>query len=102
MDAEVVQRLPSVDAAIVSITERRADGIIADRTNVGDGDIFLAELQHFLAGSMAPDFGGGGVDAQVFAGQLKMRAVVEAEFKEGGLLVELDVGGDGGGHKCLT
>lgn len=102
MDAEVVQRLPSIDAAIVSITKRRADGIIADRADVGDGDIFLTHLQHFLAGPMAPDFGGGGEDAQVFAGQFKVRAVVEAEFKEGGLLVELDVGGVGGGHKCLT
>jgi len=99
MDAEVVQCLPCINSAIVTVAESRADGIVAHWSNIGDGDVFLTQLQHFLSGSMAPDFGGGGVYPQIFAGQFKLGAIVEVNFEDGGLLVEFDVGGRGCGHK---
>ncbi len=99
MDSEIVQCLPCIDSAIVTVAKSRADGVIANRADVGDGDVFLTPLQYFLSGSMAPDFGGWGVYPQIFAGQFKLGAIVEVNFEDGGLLVEFDVGGRGCGHK---
>jgi len=86
-----VQRLPSVDSAVMTVAKGRTDGIIADWSDVSDGDVFLVQLQHFLALSVAPDFGGRRVDPQIFTGQLKMGAIVETDFEDGRFLVELDV-----------
>jgi hypothetical protein len=37
--AHVVQRLPGVDAGVVAVVKIRLDGVIADRVDLGDGDI---------------------------------------------------------------
>jgi len=87
-----MQRLPSVDSAVMTVAKGRTDSVIADWADVGDGDVFLVQLQHFLTRAVASDFGGRRVDPQIFTGQIKMRAIVEADFEDGRFLVEFDVG----------
>ena len=40
------------------VVEMRLDGIAAHRIDMGDGDVFLAYLQHALSGAMTLYLGG--------------------------------------------
>ena len=91
--AQVVEGLPGVDAGVVVVVEVELDGVVADLFDFFDVDVLLADLQGFLSGAMALHFGGGGVDAQVFGGQVESAAVVEGDFQYVGNLVEVDISG---------
>jgi len=53
MFAEVVEKIPGVKAAVVSVGKDEAQGIVADRLDALDFDIPLAGLQNLLAGAVA-------------------------------------------------
>src|SRR5437762_2329827 len=70
--AELVEVVPRVDAAFVPVGEFRADGIVSDRLDFGDGDVALSKLQGFLSGTMAANLRRRRIDAQEFVRQAKV------------------------------
>ena len=52
--AEVVEQIPGVEPAVVTIAEHRPDRVIADGLDAFDFDFALADLQGFLPRSVAP------------------------------------------------
>src|SRR5690606_9730726 len=66
---EMTQILPAVNAGVVAVVEMQVQGVVAGRLDMRDLYVFLAVLKLFLAGAVAPHFGAGRLDAQVFAGQ---------------------------------
>src|SRR4030066_2524697 len=56
--AQVMQVLPGVDAGGMTIVEVQAHRVAADRLDVGDVHLLLAELQDFLARPVTAYLGG--------------------------------------------
>jgi len=63
----------------MAVAELESNGVITHRADFGDGDVFLADVQGFLAGAMASDLGGGGKYPKKFAGQFVAAAVLRIE-----------------------
>jgi hypothetical protein len=75
---------------VVAIAEGRLHGVVADRLEVGQFDIALARLQHFLARAVALHLGRGRVDAHQLEGNAEGRAVREAHLEHARLAVHGD------------
>ena len=63
-----------------------------------DPHVFLPQHQHLLPRPVALHFGGRRMNAQVFEGQLKARAILEADLEHAGLRPQLDLGRSVFGH----
>src|SRR5512138_3861065 len=98
VDAEVVQVLPRIDAGVVAVRKEQIDAVKTDRLGGIDQHLTLADLQHFLPGSVAAHFGRRRIDAQELERQLEMRTVRERDLHLARGLMDLDVGGGGDGH----
>lgn len=59
MQPEVVEHVPGIETTIVAVGKNRLDRIVADRIDTFDGNIPFADLQGFLARSMAACLGRG-------------------------------------------
>ena len=94
LNAELVQVIPGVDAALVTVREFRADRVMADLLDFGDGHLALADLQRLLARAVAAYFSRGRIDAQKLVRQAKARAVGERELHRPRGLVKLDLCGN--------
>src|SRR5713101_3783713 len=57
LNAEVIQVVPGVDAALVTVREFRADRVMADLLDFDDGHLALAELQRLLPRPVAAHLG---------------------------------------------
>jgi hypothetical protein len=58
-----------------------ADGVVANRIDVGDVDILLTHLKDLLAGAVSLYLGGRGEDPQVLRWITVLAAVVEADLQ---------------------
>ena len=96
VEAVVIEKVPRIDAGIVAIGEGGLYRVGADRLDMLDLDILLADLQDLLARPMAAHFRGRRVDPQKLAGERKRLAVGKRDFQHAGLLVQLDFRRAGG------
>jgi hypothetical protein len=53
VDPQRVKVIPGVDARVMRIVEMEANRVVADRLDLVDVDLFLTQLKHALAGTMA-------------------------------------------------
>src|SRR3989344_3815 len=79
--AQLMQPLPGIDPGTVAIVEKQADGVIADRLDMADVHVLLADLEYLLPRPMAADLGRRRIHPQVFAGKPEMAAVIERDRK---------------------
>src|SRR5450759_3862931 len=91
--SKVIEIVPGIEPGIVTIRKFELDGIRANRLDSLDRDVLLANLEHFLPRPMAAHFRRRRKDAQVFAGELKVLAVVKRDFQNARHLVQLDFSG---------
>ena len=80
----------------MAVGEPRLDRVAPDRLDAHDLDVALADLEHLLPRAVAAHLGRRAVDAQQFVRQLEPLAVGEGELHHPRLLVQPDLGGDGG------
>ena len=73
-------------------------GVVADRFNGFDIDVFLAHLERFLSRAMALYLRRRRMDPQVFTAHLEGNAIIEGDRQHPGLTVEVDFGGYGITH----
>src|SRR5665213_1948691 len=69
--AELIKVLPGVQTRIVPVVKHKLHRVLTDLFDRADTNGFLAEDQHFLAGTVAFDFGGRGVDSQILERQIE-------------------------------
>src|SRR5215831_2226653 len=72
---EFVEVLPGIDAARVAIGEHRLHRVVADRLELRNGHIALADLQRLLARAMPLHFGRRREHAQELEWQAKHLAI---------------------------
>jgi hypothetical protein len=102
VSSELVQIPPGEQAGVVSVVEDEFDGILSDRLDSADPDVFLSEHQHFLTRAMPFDFGGGRMHPQVLEGQLEPAAVRKSYFQQPGFAAYFDFSRDRVGHMSVS
>jgi len=90
--SELVEIPPGEQSGVMSVIEHNFDGIVSNRFDRSDTDIFLSHHQCFLSGTMSFDLGGGRMDPQVLERQLEAGAVCELHRQETGLAAYADFG----------
>src|ERR1700676_5304785 len=86
---ELVEIVPGVDAGLVSVREPGTNRVVPDRFDLRNGDLAFADLQRFLAGTVAAYFGGRRIDSEEFVRKPKTRAVGKRELHHARGLMEL-------------
>ena len=76
---ELIEVFPGVQARVVPVVKHELHGILPDLLDGADRDVFLAENQHFLTGTVAFDFRRRGVDPQILEGQVEGCTVVKSD-----------------------
>ena len=76
----------------MAIVEVQPHRVVANRLDVRDGDAVLACLQHLLTWSMSLHLRGGGEDPQILGGIAVFVTVIETDFQNTGLLMQVDLG----------
>src|SRR5258705_772243 len=77
VEAIVIEKLPRIDAGVVPIRKIKLHGVGADGLDTRDRDVFLADLQYFLARTGSAHFGRRRISAQKLARQAERFAVGE-------------------------
>jgi hypothetical protein len=90
--AELIQVPPGEQPGVMAVIEHNFDGILPDRLNRPDADIFLPEHQDLLSGTVSFHLGGRRVHAQVLERQLKAAAVRKTHFQQPGFAAYFDFG----------
>src|ERR1700681_1649106 len=91
---ELVEIVPGVDTGLVSVRELGTNRVVPDRFDLRNGDLAFADLQRFLAGTVAAYFRGWRIDSEEFVRKPKTRAVGKRELHHARGLMELDFGWD--------
>ena len=102
VSSELVQVPPGEQTGVMAVVEDDFHGILSDRLNSADADVFLPQHQHFLAGPMPFDFGGGRMHPQVLEGQLEPATVRKTHFQQPGFAAYFDLSRDWVGHISLS
>jgi hypothetical protein len=102
VSSELVQIPPGEQTGVMSVVEDEFNGILSDRLDSADPDVFLPEHQHFLARAMPFDFGGGRMHPQVLEGQLEPATVGKTYFQQAGFAAYLDLSRDWVGHMYVS
>lgn len=79
----------------MTIIENESDRVVSDLLDIDDVDVFLAQLQDFLPGTVASHFRRRGKDSQVLTGQFKSLSIVKRYLQHPGLLMQFDIDGLG-------
>ena len=82
MLAQIVEKVPGVEAAVVSVREDEAHGVGADRFDALDVDVALAGLQCFLARAVTTCFRRRGVHPQVLEIQFEALAALVGDLEQ--------------------
>src|SRR5579872_6291077 len=75
--AEFVQIIPAEETGVVAVVEVDAHGVVSDRIEGRDLDVFLAGDDFLRLRPVALDFGARRFDAEIFRGQDELLAAVE-------------------------
>src|ERR1700722_7816764 len=95
---ELIEVLPGIKARVVAIVEHELHGVLAHLFDCADGNVLLAEHQHFLTGTVAFHFRRRRMDAQVLERQLEVGAIVEGHAQYARAAAKLDFDRYGIGH----
>jgi multisubunit Na+/H+ antiporter MnhE subunit len=76
MGTQIIQVAPDVDPGIVAVVEHELDPIVSHGLDRGYTDIFLAELQNLLPGTVTLNLSGGRIDSQILTRQLEVSPVI--------------------------
>src|SRR5690606_13340738 len=92
--ADLVEVVPGVQAAVVTVREHRLDRVVAHRLEAEYVYVALALLQHLLTGAVSAHFGGRRVHPQELERQAEDAAVVEGDLQHPAGSAEGDAGGE--------
>src|SRR5690606_33217359 len=90
MLAQLVQVFPRVQAGVVAVAENELQRVVADRLDVGDRHVDLADLQRLLAGAVSAHFRRGRMNAQIFTTQQVMLIATVAQFERARLAMQFN------------
>src|ERR1700754_2824672 len=96
--AEVVQGVPTEDAACVAVVEANQYAVVAGRLERGDANVAFAGNQHLLSRAKALHFGDGRVPPEVFTGKSEPFVVVETDLEDARGRMQDDIEGTRAGH----
>jgi hypothetical protein len=94
MSAEVVEKIPGVKAAVVTIGKDKAHRVGSNGLDALDFDVPLAGLQDFLPGTVTTRLGRRSEYPEELAAEFEALAVRVTELEDSRFLVQPDVGGD--------
>lgn len=92
--SKLLQVPPREEAGVMPVIEDDFDGVLAHRLDCADANVFLAQHQHLLSGTVSFDFGGRGMHTEVLEWQLEAATIGEMHLEQSGSAADFDFGCD--------